>query len=289
MRINKIIYLIENRTIFVWSVFMKTTHSYVSFGLAFLLLFVLFGAVSAAETDDKELIVFAAASLTGVVGDLDPIFEAGHPGVNVTTNLDSSATLETQIKEGAYADLFLPASTKNMDNLIKEELADKDSVTKYATNKLAIIVPVDNPAGITGFADLAKPGVKIVSETAEVPVRKYTEQVLNKTLNSTEYGKAFVDAFRANVVSEETNVATATAKVALGEVDVGITYYSDVTKDFADKITIIDIPQEFNVVATYEAGILTESTEKELAQEYIDLLSSDEGKSVLKNYNFLPA
>jgi len=268
---------------------MKTTHSYVSFGLAFLLLFVLFGAVSAAETDDKELIVFAAASLTGVVGDLDPIFEAGHPGVNVTTNLDSSATLETQIKEGAYADLFLPASTKNMDNLIKEELAYKDSVTKYATNKLAIIVPVDNPAGITGFADLAKPGVKIVSETAEVPVRKYTEQVLNKTLNSTEYGKAFVDAFRANVVSEETNVATATAKVALGEVDVGITYYSDVTKDFADKITIIDIPQEFNVVATYEAGILTESTEKELAKEYIDLLSSDEGMSVLKNYNFLPA
>lgn len=267
---------------------MKTITSYVSLGLAFLMLILMVGAVSAADMNESELTIFAAASLTGVMGDLDPVFEAAHPGVNVTTNLDSSATLETQIKEGAYADLYLPASTKNMDNLLKEEMIDNDSVTKYATNKLAIIVPADNPAGITGLADLAKPGIKIVSETSEVPVRKYTDQMLNKTLNSTDYGQAFVDGFKANVISEETNVATATTKVALGEVDVGITYYSDVTKDLADKITIIDIPDEMNVVATYEAGILSESTEKELAQEFITLLTSDEGKAVLEDYKFIP-
>lgn len=268
---------------------MKTAYKYLSLVLAFLLLFVMSGAVTAAETDEKELMIFAAASLTGIMGDLNPVFEETHPGVVVIANLDSSATLETQIKEGAYADLFLPASTKNMNNLIKEEMADEESVTKYATNKLAIIVPADNPASITGLADLANPGVKIVSETAEVPVRKYTEQMLEKALNSTEYGPEFVDGFRANVISEETNVASATAKVALGEVDVGITYYSDVTKDLADKIKIIEIPDELNIVATYVAGILSESAEKELTQEYIDLLISDEGKAVLEEYNFAPA
>jgi molybdate transport system substrate-binding protein len=217
------------------------------------------------------------------------MFEEAHPGVVVITNLDSSATLETQIKEGAYADLFLPASTKNMNNLLEEGMADEESVTEYATNKLAIIVPADNPASITGLADLANPKVRIVSETAEVPVRKYTEQMLNKTLESEDYGQEFVDAFRANVISEETNVASATAKVALGEADAGITYYSDVTKDLADKIKIIEIPDEFNIVATYVAGILTESAEKELAQEYISLLTSEEGKAVLEEYNFAPA
>lgn len=268
---------------------MKKTLSYVIVGLAVLLLAGLVGCVSAAETNESELMVFAAASLTGVVGDLDPVFEAAHPGVNLTPNFDSSATLETQIKEGASADLFLPASTKNMDNLVKEDLIDNETITKYATNKLAIIVPKDNPAGITGLADLAKPGVKIVSETAEVPVRKYTEQMLNKTANDTELGEAFVKAFKENIVSEETNVAGATTKVALGEADAGITYYSDVTKDLADKITIIEIPEKYNVDATYEAGILTESKEKEMAQEFIDLLKSDEGQSALKDYKFSPA
>ena len=113
--------------------------------------------------------------------------------------------------------------------------------------------------------------------------------MLNKTLESEDYGQEFVDAFRANVISEETNVASATAKVALGEADAGITYYSDVTKDLADKIKIIEIPDEFNIVATYVAGILTESAEKELAQEYISLLTSEEGKAVLEEYNFAPA
>ncbi|HPY59853.1 MAG TPA: molybdate ABC transporter substrate-binding protein [Methanospirillum sp.] len=267
---------------------MKTAYSCISLGLTFLLLLAMTGAV-AAEAQEKEFIVFAAASLTGITGDIGPMFEEAHPGVVVITNLDSSATLETQIKEGAYADLFLPASTKNMNNLLEEGMADEESVTEYATNKLAIIVPADNPASITGLADLANPKVRIVSETAEVPVRKYTEQMLNKTLESEDYGQEFVDAFRANVISEETNVASATAKVALGEADAGITYYSDVTKDLADKIKIIEIPDEFNIVATYVAGILTESAEKELAQEYISLLTSEEGKAVLEEYNFAPA
>lgn len=267
---------------------MKKTISFLTFGLVILLLAVQIGCVSAADTNQTGLTIFVAASLTGVVGDLDPVFEAAHPGVNITPDFDSSATLETQIKEGAAADLFLPASASNIDNLVKAKMIDNSSVTPYATNKLAIIVPSDNPAGITGLADLAKPGVKLVSETKDVPVRKYTEQMLNKTVNNTDYGQAFVDGFKKNIISEETNVAGATTKVALGEADAGITYYSDVTKDLAEKVKIIDIPEKLNVVASYKAGIITGSKQSELAKEYIDLLTSDEGKTVLKDYRFSP-
>jgi molybdate transport system substrate-binding protein len=267
---------------------MKKTLSYLSVGLVILLLAVFVCSASAAGTNQTELTIFAAASLTGVIGDLDPIFEAAHPGVNITTNFDSSATLETQINEGAYADLFLPASAKNIDNLVKKNLIDNSSVTKYATNKLAIIVPVKNEAGIKTLADLAKPGVKIISQTSEVPVRKYTEQMLNKTANDTEYGAAFVKAFKSNIVSEETNVASSTTKIALDEGDASIAYYSDVTKDLGDKVTIIEIPEKFNVVAVYEAGILTESKQPDLDREFIKLLTSDTGKTVLKDYKFSP-
>jgi molybdate transport system substrate-binding protein len=270
------------------SVSMKMNVSYLAVGLVLLLLAVQIGCVSAADTNQTGLTIFAAASLTGVVGDLDKAFETAHPGVTVTPSFGSSGTLETQIKEGASADLFLPASAKNMDNLVKAKKIDNESVTPYATNKLALIVPADNPAGITGLADLAKPGVKIVSETAEVPVRKYTEDMLNKTVNDTAYGQAFVDAFKKNVVSEETDVAGATTKIAMGEADAGITYYSDVTKDLGEKIKIIEIPAKLNVVASYKAGVLTESKQKDLAKEYIALLTSDDGKTALKEYKFSP-
>jgi len=267
---------------------MKKIISYILVGLCILLFTAQIGCVSGAETTPAELTIFAAASLTGVMGDMKPVFIATHPDVSLTVNLESSSTLETQIKEGAYADLYLPASTKNMDNLEKLDLIQNESVTLYATNKLAIIVPIDNPAHISGLLDLANPGVKIVSETAEVPVRRYTDQMLNKTKEDPEYGPAFVDACNANVISEETNVAGAATKVSLGEADVGITYYSDVTKGIAEKVTIIEIPEKFNVVATYKAGILTESKQSELAEEFIALLTSDEGKKILDDFGFCP-
>lgn len=267
---------------------MKKSIPFLTIGLVILLLAAQFGCVSGAETNTSELTIFAAASLTGVLGDLKPVFESSHPGVTITTNLDSSATLETQIKEGAAADLFLPASTKNLENLEKDDLIVNDSITPYATNKLAVIVPVDNPAGIKELADLAKPGVKIVSETAEVPIRKYTDQMLNKTGNDTALGQQFINGFRANIISEETNVAGATTKVALGEADAGITYYSDVTRNLGEKITIIKIPDKFNVVASYKAGILTDAKQPELANEFIGLITSAEGKKVLEDYKFSP-
>lgn len=267
---------------------MKKVITYGVVGLFLLLIIAQMSAVSGVETNTSELTIFVAASLTGVMGDLKPIFEKSHPGVTVTSNLDSSSTLETQIKEGAKADLFLPASTKNLDNLLKEKMIDNASITLYATNKLAIIVPKDNPANIKTLADLAKEGVKIVSETAEVPIRKYTDQMLNKTLNDTGYGQAFTDGYKKNIISEETNVAGATTKVSLGEADVAITYYSDVTKDLAEKVTIIDIPDKFNVVASYKAGIITDAGNADSAQDFIKLLTSDEGKAVLKEYKFSP-
>jgi molybdate transport system substrate-binding protein len=267
---------------------MKKILSYVSGGSVILLLVLFAGSVSALYTNQSELTVFAAASLIGVVGDLNQVFEAAHPGVKVIPNFESSATLETQITEGAYADLFLPANTNIIDNLVKKDLIDNASITRYASNKLAIIVPVKNEEGIIGLADLAKPSFEIISQTSEVPVRKYTEQMLNKIADDPDLGDVFVKAFKANIISEETNVASSTAKIALDEGDAAIVYYSDVTKDLRDKVTIIEIPEKYNVVITEETGILTESTHQELAKEYIMLLTSDEGKDILKDYKFSP-
>lgn len=267
---------------------MKKTISYILSVLLVIIFVTLCGCVSEDNKNSAELSVFAASSLVGVMDDMKPAFEAVHPGVTIIANIDGTASLETQLKEGAYADIFLPASTKNMENMKKAGLMQNESIIPYATNRMSIIVPVDNPANITTLADLAKPGIKIVSVTKDVPVRKYTEQILNNTAQDPEYGQAYVDAFRANVISEEVNAAAGVAKVALGEGDAAISYSTDVTDDVSDEVTIIEIPERINVVGLYEAGIMSESTQPKLAQEFITLLTSDTGKAILQDYGFTP-
>jgi molybdate transport system substrate-binding protein len=165
---------------------------------------------------------------------------------------------------------------------------DNDTVTPFLGNSLALIVPADNPAGIAGLADLAKPGTKIVIGTKDVPFGDYTRQMLEKMAADPAYGQAYKDAVMANVVSEETAVSSVVPKLALGEADAAIVYKSDVSKDDLTKVTRIDIPSEYNVMATYPLGILAESPGKTEAESFIAFVRGPDGSAILTEYGFDP-
>ena len=105
-----------------------------------------------------ELTVFGAASLKGALEAAKAAYEAANPGTTVTISTDSSAALETQIEQGAPADVFLSADTTNPQKLVDGGFADGEAVA-FAGNKLTIIVPTDNPAGLAAPFDLGKAGV----------------------------------------------------------------------------------------------------------------------------------
>ena len=109
-------------------------------------------AVTAAAVD---LTVYGAASLKGALAEARPAYEAANPGVTLTISTDASSTLATQIEQGAPADVFLSADSKNPQALVDAGLATAPPVT-FASNKLTVIVPAANPAGIRTPADLAK-------------------------------------------------------------------------------------------------------------------------------------
>lgn len=266
----------------------RSFHS-IALVLVFACLFAVSGAFAAEQNQTKDVTIFAAASLTGALGDITKNYDAAHPDVNITSNYDSSGTLQKQIEQGAPADLFLPAATSNIDALAKENLVDNKSAIKYATNELALIVPKDNPANIKGLADLAKKDIKIVIGGKDVPVGKYTQQMLNNTAKDTSLGADFVKAFKANVVSEETNVAGVVTKVGLGEADAGIAYKSDVTKDLAEKVTIIPIDTKYNVIAVYDAVVLNDSKQKETADDIAKFLTTADSQKILTDYGFKAA
>ena len=152
-------------------------------------------------------------------------------------NYAGSQVLATQIKQGATADVFASADQKNMKSVQDVGLMNNSSVTIFAQNKLAIIVPKANPANITSLNDLANSGVKLVVANSSVPVGNYSLQMLSKASNNSSYGAGFKTSVLANVVSEETNVNDVVVKVALGQGDAGIVYTSDVPAAYQNKVT----------------------------------------------------
>ena len=92
----------------------------------------------------------------------------------------------------------------------------------------------------------------------------------------------------ANIISQETNVNYVVTKIALGEADVGFAYVSDVTEELSSKIEKVEIPDEYNIIAEYPMGILEESRYPAAAEEFIDLVKSEQGRAILEKYGFAP-
>jgi molybdate transport system substrate-binding protein len=235
----------------------------------------------------KQLTVFAAASLTDAFTEIGQNYHTNHSDTKVTFNFDGSQILQTQIENGAYADIFASASNTQMNALKSQGLMNNSTVNVFAQNKLVVIIPKSNPANITTLADLAKPGVKIVIGTQSVPVGNYTLQVLDKMANDTAYGPDYKNRVLANVVSQEPNVNNVVTKVALGEADAGFVYQSDVPLKQKDQVDKIVIPDKYNVIAQYPIGILKQSKDRALAQDFINYVNSPAGQAVLQKYGFI--
>lgn len=237
--------------------------------------------------EPKDLTVFTAASLTGAFGEIGQLYK-NETNIEVAFNFDGSQALRTQIENGAYADVFASANKKQMNAVKNSGLMNNSSIVIFTKNKLSLIVPKDNPAKIGNLSDLAKPGLKIVMGTKDVPVGDYALQIISKLGNDSAYGPDYETKVLANVISQETSVNYVVTKVALGEADVGFAYVSDITEDLARKVDKIDIPDEYNIIAEYPMGILLESKSPAESREFMNLVMSDEGKAVLEKYGFAP-
>ena len=239
---------------------------------------------TAASSSNQTLTVFAGSSLTDAFNEISTQFEAQHPGAKIDFNFAGSQQLRTQLEQGARADVFASANTKEMDAAIKSSLVDANSPKTFVKNHLTVIVPKDNRAQMKTLQDLARPGLKIVLAAPGVPVGGYALMALDKMNKS--FGATFSQTVLSNVVSYEDNVKQVVTKVQLGEGDAGIVYTSDVTPAAAEKLGTIAIPDEFNVVATYPIAPLKAAPQPSLAREFIQFVLSDQGQSILKKWGF---
>jgi molybdate transport system substrate-binding protein len=244
----------------------------VSIRLVALLLVLVSGAAvgtgaSARPTANAPLTIYAAASLTEVFKAYDS---------TQIYNFGGSNALETQIRNGAPADIFASAAPLNTQRLFRAGLVEKP--VTFTANRLALIVPRSNPAGIRSVYDLRSKPVKLVVAAPAVPVGGYTITVLRKM---------GLSAVLSKVVSRESDVKAVTGKVALGQADAGFVYVTD-ARPVSDQVTVVRVPAWAQPRVRYEIAVVARSTNTAAAQAWINAVVGAKGQTALKNAGFLP-
>jgi molybdate transport system substrate-binding protein len=223
-------------------------------------------AVPGSTSAGGNFTVFAAASLTEVFPKIDP---------KPRYSFGGSDQLALQIRQGAPADVFASASPKYTQLLYHDGLVRKP--VTFATNKLIVIVPRSNPAGLHSVYDLRRSGVKLVIGDQGVPIGSYTRQLLDAL--------GIKDAVLRNVVSQETDVKGIVAKVALGEADAGFVYVTD-AKPVASKVQKIFLPAWAQPPIRYQAAMVSSTQRRVGARVFIRKLLSKRGRLLLKRAGF---
>lgn len=216
--------------------------------------------------------VLAAASLTEAFGQIGKDFQTANPGTTVTFSFGSSATLATQVTQGAPADVFAAASSTTMQTVTSAG-DNSDPPKTFVTNTLEIAVPKGNPGRITGLKDFADASKKIALCAESVPC-----------------GAAAVKVFALAKItpqpdSYETDVSATLQKVAGDEVDAALVYKTDIAR--ADgAVEGIDFAESPKVVNSYPICTLKTSKNAAAATAFEQYVLSPAGQAVLTKAGF---
>ncbi len=231
------------------------------------------------ETDDKiELNISAASSLREAIPEIMEAYNLEHPEVSFIGTYDSSGTLQTQIEAGAPCDVFISASTKQMNALNDGGFVMESTITNLLKGKLVLIVPAESSLGLENFEDVTSDSVKLIAvgDVDSTPVGQYTQKVLEnieiweQIKEKTNYG---------------TNVANVLAWVESGDVDCGFVYATDAAT--SDKVIVINqAPEGSADEIIYPAAVVESSEKEEAAKEFLEFLSGDTARSIFEKYGF---
>lgn len=218
--------------------------------------------------------VFAAASLTEAFAALGEAFSAANPGASVRFNFASSSALAAQIGQGAPADVFASADEAHMATVV-EAVGTIGHPQVFATNRLQVIVAPGNPLGIDELQDLAHPDVVVVAAAPQVPIGRYTAQLLDHAGVSVPFR------------SYEETVKGVVTKVTLGEADAGVVYRTDV-RAAGDRAAGVDIPAELDVVAPYPIAVPADAPNPQGGAAFVEFVGSPAGAAILEAHGFGP-
>ncbi|MEK0213579.1 molybdate ABC transporter substrate-binding protein [Acinetobacter junii] len=223
-----------------------------------------------------KVTVYAAASLTNAINELDVIYEQKNK-VQIQTSYAGSSTLAKQIEAGAPADIFISADVHWMDYLQKKQLVSANDRVNLLGNRLVVIAPKARPIKLKidksfDFTRVVQ-GKWCTGDTKSVPVGKYAKQALTSI--------GWWDKVSTRLVETE-DVRAALNFVARGECQLGIVYATDAA--ISKNVVIIGtFPENTHQPIIYPIGLVKKNTE---SMKFYKFLQSSQAKKVFKKYGF---
>ncbi len=229
------------------------------------------------NSENKEIYVLVAASLTDVLTELANNYKQ-ETSTEIIFSFASSGALQAQIEASAPADIFFSAAQKQMNALEEKGLIDSETRKDLLENKVVLISPKNSNLNIKSFTDITNSNVKKLGlgEPKNVPVGQYSEEILsNLSILDIAKEKAVYGSDVRNVLDW----------VETAEVDCGIVYATDAK--IAKNINIIaEAPEGTNKKVIYPISIIKSSQNKEEAKKFIEYISTDKSKEIFQNYGF---
>ncbi len=231
-----------------------------------------------AAAQAREVVVFAAASLTETMTQIEALYEAAHPETDVVCSYDSSGTLKAQIEQGAPCDLFISAGQKQMDALEAGGLLAEGTRADLLTNRVVLVGDETKVTGFDALADaLAGGDVLLAMGNSDVPVGQYTQEIL------LHYGLDEAALAGAGCITYGSNVKEVTTQVAQGSVDCGVIYATDA---FSAGLPVIDeATADRCSQVVYPAAVMAGGNEAD-ARELMAYLMGDEAMGVFEGVGF---
>ncbi|MEW4370193.1 molybdate ABC transporter substrate-binding protein [Paenibacillus kandeliae] len=236
---------------------------------------------SSSSAATTELTISAAASLTDSLQDIQKVYESKYPNVKLTFNFAASGTLQKQIEQGAPADLFISAGSKQMQALIDEKLVDKDHEINLLTNALVLVVPKDSTTTPATIEDLSGDSIKrlAIGTPESVPAGMYAKQAL-------EQAKLW-DSLQSKLVQTK-DVKQVLSYVETGNADAGFVYKTDAMESDGVKVAFTASEDSHDPIV-YPAAVLSATTHREDAAQFYAYLQTQEAQAIFAKYGFTKA
>lgn len=225
-----------------------------------------------------ELTISAAISMKDVLAEIVSSYQQRNPNIKINFNFGGSGSLVRQIEEGAPVDIFISAAAKQMDDLAKQGLINKETRRNLIGNQLVLITPKESKLALNGFEDLVKSEFARVAIGApdSVPAGAYTMQVF-QNLN-------LVNTLAAKTIQAK-DVRSVLAYVETGNVEAGVVYKTDAV--FSNKVTIAaTAPAEAHETIVYPAAVIASSKKAEAAGDFVTFLAGTEAQEIFAKYGF---
>lgn len=260
---------------------MKKKHIFklIGFGLIVAMAMVLAGCAPAEEAEPVTLNLSVAASLTDAMEEIGNLYKDECPNVSIEFNFGSSGSLQQQIEQGAPADIFISAASKQMNELEEKELLLDDTRIDLLQNELVLVVPKGN-TGIAEFADLTKEEIELIAigDPESVPAGKYAQEAFT-TLGIWDK----LESEKKLMLGKD--VRQVLAYVEGEEVQAGAVYRTDA--QISDKVEVAAVaPEGSHSPVIYPVAVIKESKQQEEAKKLITFLTGDEAMAVFEKYGF---